>query len=184
MKKTHSHKIKRKQQQITVVPRPSKKTQGLLRYQGRCYPCALGRSGTTMLKHEGDGATPIGRFPILYGFARFDRLKTYASQLKLNRINKTMGWCDQSNDRNYNKRVKLPYPKSSETMLRDDHLYDICLVLDYNISARTRNRGSAIFFHQARPNYTPTEGCVALSPHNMRMLLPRFTKHTKMTIIR
>jgi L,D-peptidoglycan transpeptidase YkuD (ErfK/YbiS/YcfS/YnhG family) len=184
MKRLKRQPLKIKSNTIKVIPRPSHKTQGLLHFQGQTYPCALGRSGTTMLKKEGDGATPIGVFPILYGFARFDRLKSYKAQLKIKPINNGQGWCDEKTDRNYNRLIKIPYPTSHETMMREDHLYDICLVLDYNISQRIKGRGSAIFFHQARPNYTPTEGCIALSPHHMRILLPKLTKQTKIIIIR
>ena len=67
----------------------------------------------------------------------------------------------------------MPYRVSHERMMRDDRLYDACLVLDWNIRPRRRSRGSAIFFHLARPGFKPTEGCVAVSAQAMRRLLPR-----------
>ncbi len=82
------------------------------------------------------------------------------------------GWCEVSNDRNYNRKVRIPYGASHETMWRKDDLYDVCIVMDWNIRPRRRAKGSAIFFHLARPGYTPTEGCIALSRADMDRLLP------------
>jgi L,D-peptidoglycan transpeptidase YkuD (ErfK/YbiS/YcfS/YnhG family) len=67
-------------------------------------------------------------------------------------------------------------------MWREDSLYDICFVLDYNYSRRIKGRGSAIFFHLARPGLTPTAGCVAISRENMRKLAPRLAKGARMRI--
>jgi L,D-peptidoglycan transpeptidase YkuD (ErfK/YbiS/YcfS/YnhG family) len=67
-------------------------------------------------------------------------------------------------------------------MWRDDHLYDLTIVLDYNFTQRRRNAGSAIFFHHARPGLTPTAGCVAIRAVDMRKLLPRLSSRAKMTI--
>ena len=76
----------------------------------------------------------------------------------------TLGWCEVPDDRNYNRPVRMPYAASHERMLRADNLYDACIVLDWNIRPRRRGRGSAIFFHLARPGFTPTQGCVAVTP--------------------
>lgn len=75
-----------------------------------------------------------------------------------------MLWCDEPRNANYNRLVKAPFALSHEEMMRKDGLYDVCLVLDWNITARSRNRGSAIFMHLIRPGYEPTAGCVALHP--------------------
>jgi L,D-peptidoglycan transpeptidase YkuD (ErfK/YbiS/YcfS/YnhG family) len=81
------------------------------------------------------------------------------------------GWCDAPADRNYNRRVRLPYLASTERLSRDDALYDIVVVLDYNIRHRSRGAGSAIFMHVARPGWLPTEGCIALAEHDLRRVL-------------
>ena len=73
------------------------------------------------------------------------------------------GWCDAPADRNYNRSVKHPYRASAERLWRADGLYDVLVVLDYNERPRVRGRGSAIFVHVARPDYAPTEGCIALA---------------------
>lgn len=83
-----------------------------------------------------------------------------------------MLWCDAPDDANYNRPVSAPFKPSHEEMRRQDGLYDICLVMDWNMSSRRRNLGSAIFFHCARPGYPPTQGCVAIDLCDMRRLLP------------
>jgi L,D-peptidoglycan transpeptidase YkuD (ErfK/YbiS/YcfS/YnhG family) len=62
-------------------------------------------------------------------------------------IRADMGWCDAPADANYNRRVRLPFRAKHEKMLRDDRLYDVCIVLDWNIRPRRRNGGSAIYMH-------------------------------------
>ena len=74
-------------------------------------------------------------------------------------------------DRNYNRRVRHPYPASAEQLWREDGLYDVVVVLDYNVRRRARGHGSAIFMHVARPGFAPTAGCVALArPALLRVL--------------
>lgn len=157
---------------MTVRRRPGNASQGLLSVGSLVFRCALGKGGVSSRKREGDGATPVGRMRILSGFCRTDGVVARRSSLRLTPIRADLGWCDASGDRNYNRPVDLPYPASHEKMRRADHLYDICLVLDWNIAPRNRNRGSAIFMHLARPGYLPTEGCVALAPRDMARLLP------------
>src|ERR687897_745864 len=99
-------------------------------------------------------------------------------------ISPTRGWCEVPNDRNYNRPVAIPYGASHERMLRDDRLYDACIVLDWNISPRRRGRGSAIFFHLARPGFTPTEGCVAVTLATMRRLLPKLSRQSVLRVMR
>ena len=95
-----------------------------------------------------------------------------------------LGWCEVPDDRNYNRPVRLPYPVSHEYMQRPDRLYDACLVLDWNIRPRRRGRGSAIFFHLARPDFTPTQGCVAVSARTMARLLPLLSDRTVVRVVR
>lgn len=165
-------------------PRPGKPAQGILSFGQATFPCALGRGGIRVLKREGDGATPLARMRLLYGYYRHGRLATVRSGLSLSRIAKADGWCDAPGDRNYNRPVRLPYAASSETMMRGDRLYDCCIVLDYNIAPRRRGMGSAIFFHIAREGFVPTEGCVAVSPSVMARMLPYLSRRTVLQVLR
>lgn len=165
---------------LFVRRKPGRLHQGLLEVEGTVLPCALGRSGFSALKLEGDGATPAGAFDLLYGYYRADRMNRPETGLPLFPIRQTDGWCDEPGHANYNRPVTLPCPASTETMMRDDHLYDICIVLNFNIRPRMRNGGSAIFFHLAREGFQPTEGCVALRRSDMLRLLPFIGPQTRM----
>lgn len=169
---------------MTVRAKPGDRCKGLLNVGGTVFPCALGRGGISAAKREGDGATPLARMRILSGFFRRDRIAPGSSRLAMTPIDASLGWCEVPDDRNYNRPVKLPYPVSHEHMLRDDRLYDVCIVLDWNISPRRRGRGSAIFFHLARPGFTPTQGCVAVTAKVMMRLLPHISDRTVLTVTR
>ncbi|MGZ5920006.1 MAG: L,D-transpeptidase family protein [Hyphomicrobium sp.] len=132
---------------------------------------ALGRSGIKALKREGDGGTPLGRFPIRQVLYRADRGLRPRTRLPVRTIRKDDGWCDDPADRNYNRLIKLPSQRSAEGLMRADYLYDVVLVLGYNDRPRVRGRGSAIFVHLARPGYMPTDGCIALSRRDLLTLI-------------
>lgn len=115
-----------------------------------------------MKQREGDGVTPMGRFPIRKVLYRPDRVARPQSGLPTEQIAPDDGWCDAPGDPNYNRPVKLPYPASAESMWRDDRLYDVVVLLGFNDDPVIDAAGSAIFLHCAREDYGPTEGCVAL----------------------
>ncbi len=170
---------------LVVRARPGKPMQGLLQAGKLVIPCALGKGGITANKREGDGATPLAAMRILSGYFRNERFAgARRTLLPMAATDAGLGWCDAPGDRNYNRPVRLPCKASHETMQRADHLYDACLVLDWNIAPRRRGRGSAIFFHLARPGYTPTEGCVAISRRDMERLLPHLSRRTVLKVIR
>ncbi|MGB3503014.1 MAG: L,D-transpeptidase family protein [Mesorhizobium sp.] len=168
---------------IVVRRKPGNPSQGLLVFDGRVFRCALGKGGTSSRKREGDGATPIASMRLLSGYFRRDGVVARRTNLPLAPIHARLGWCDAPADRNYNRPVTLPYAASHETMRRKDRLYDICIVLDWNITPRHRGGGSAIFMHLARPGYLPTEGCVALALRDMARLLPHLSRHTVVKVV-
>ena len=146
-------------------------TIGRLSFHDRSFPCQLGRSGQTGLKREGDGATPIGNWPVLEVYYRPDRLARPKTLLPVKALRPENGWCDEPMDRNYNRPVSLPYPASTERLWREDHAYDLIVVLDYNLSKRSLNKGSAIFIHIAHDDHRPTAGCLAFSERDLRQIL-------------
>jgi L,D-peptidoglycan transpeptidase YkuD (ErfK/YbiS/YcfS/YnhG family) len=163
---------KRRLPALTVRARPGEPRQGLIRIGPLVLRCALGKGGLSTFKREGDGATPVATMRIVTGYFRRRGSVAPNTPMGLRPIGERLGWCDAQADRNYNRPVKLPYPASAERMQRDDRLYDVCLVLDWNLRPRRRGAGSAIFLHLARPGYLPTEGCVAVSARDMARLLP------------
>ena len=174
---------KRAASTVVVRPAPGKKTRALMRVGPLTIPAAIGRSGRSILKRERDGATPIADMKLLYGFTRGDHVRFLRTALPMRRIRKDMLWCDQPDDANYNRLVKAPFRPSHEEMRRGDGLYDICLVLDWNVSSRRRHRGSAIFFHLIRPGYEPTAGCIAISLSDFRRILPLLRKGTTVRVV-
>ncbi|MFE1597551.1 L,D-transpeptidase family protein [Methylobacterium sp. ID0610] len=147
-------------------------------------PCALGKTGRTWVKREGDGASPRGRFRLRAGFYRPDHLGARPrTGLALRPIRPRDGWCDDPRDRRYNRPIPLPAPGvSAERMWREDAVYDLVIDLDYNRGPIRRGRGSAIFLHVARPGFAPTEGCVALRRPDLRRLLIRLGPKTRLLI--
>ena len=137
----------------------------------RQFTCAIGRAGHTTDKHEGDGATPVGIFSFRRLLYRPDRLTPPATALPQIPIAADDGWCDAPGDPNYNRPVRLPYPASCERLSRDDHLYDLIVILGHNDDPPVSGLGSAIFLHIASPGYGPTEGCVALSRNDLATVL-------------
>jgi L,D-peptidoglycan transpeptidase YkuD (ErfK/YbiS/YcfS/YnhG family) len=144
---------------------------------------ALGRSGIKALKREGDGATPLGRLPVRQVLYRADRVTRPRTQFPLRAIRADDGWCEDPDDRGYNRLVKL-WPRSgADRLTRDDNLYDLVLVLGHNDWPRVKGRGSAIFVHLARPGYAPTAGCIALSRHDLLMLLAELRRGSALVMM-
>ncbi|MEJ8574944.1 L,D-transpeptidase family protein [Microbaculum marinum] len=156
---------------------------GILAAGSLVMPCALGRAGIRRRKREGDGASPEGVFPLRKLYFRRDRLPRPRSALETAAIFPDLGWCDDPASLAYNSAVRLPTAARHERMWRDDHLYDLVIVIGFNDDpAPLRPFGSAIFLHLARPGFAPTEGCVALRRHDLRRLLPRIGPDTKIAI--
>ncbi len=145
---------------------------GWVTWGERRFPCALGRSGVRVDKREGDGATPVGCWPFRRVLYRPDRLAIApVTRLPLGVIAPDDGWCDDPTHADYNQAVKLPHPASCERMWREDAVYDVVVVLKHNDSPAIPGHGSAIFLHVAKPEWTATEGCVALEQADLLDLL-------------
>jgi L,D-peptidoglycan transpeptidase YkuD (ErfK/YbiS/YcfS/YnhG family) len=145
-------------------------------------PCALGPAGVVRIKREGDGGTPAGSFRLLWGYFRPDRKRSPAGGVPLRVLRRDTGWCENPESRNYNRPVRAPSPDATDRMWREDRLYDLTFVLDQNFLRRAKGRGSAVFFHIARPDLTPTAGCVAIPLAAMRRLAPRLSREAVMVV--
>ncbi len=175
-------KLKSKGSAVTLLHvrvKSAHATLGRLVGPGVDMAATIGRTGLTALKREGDGASPRGRFRILGGFYRPDRFRVRPrAGFPLLALRPDDGWCDDPSDGNYNRAVRCPYLGSHEAMWRADHVYDVVLVLDFNIRPRMRGGGSAIFFHLAQADFRPTAGCLAVGRADMLKLLPRLSTRT------
>jgi L,D-peptidoglycan transpeptidase YkuD (ErfK/YbiS/YcfS/YnhG family) len=167
---------------LRIRPLAGNRARGWLTAGSFRIPCALGPAGIIQVKREGDRGTPAGRFRLLWGYYRPDRSRPQAGGVPLRPMRRDQGWCEVPSSWRYNRPVRLPAADCTDKMWRDDHLYDLTFVLDQNFSRRSKGRGSAIFFHLARADLTPTAGCVAISPSDMRKLAPRLARGAVMKI--
>ncbi|MFA7440867.1 MAG: L,D-transpeptidase family protein [Sphingomonadaceae bacterium] len=143
---------------------------------GETVPCAIGRSGAIAAgaKREGDGATPIGEWPILGALLRPDRVAPPRTALPWRWLRPDDGWSDDPADPAYNRPVRHPHKFSAEKLWRDDHVYNIIITLAHN-QPPVRGAGSAIFWHATSPDFSPTEGCIAIPLTRLIDLVPRLT---------
>ena len=154
----------------------------LLLYKDYKLKCAVGKSGITKLKKEGDLRTPRGTFKIGMLYYRADRINNFKCKIKKKIIKKNMGWCYDIRSKKYNQEIKFPFKFKAERLYRKDNIYDIFINIKYNVNPTIKGKGSAIFLHLARKKYKPTEGCVAISKKNFLKILPLVKKNTKILI--
>ena len=167
---------------IHVRARSARETTGFIICGERRFPCIIGRAGRRFQKREGDGASPIGVWQLGKLFFRSDRVAVPRSGLRPRKISPFAGWCDDQNSMHYNRAVKLPYGANHEEMFREDCAYDLVVTTDHNQRPRIKGHGSAIFFHLMRPDSKVTAGCVAVSEHDMRLILAECGPKTKLVI--
>ena len=93
-----------------------------------------------------------------------------------------MGWCDDPNSKNYNKLIRLPSACKHEKLHKKENVYDIIIVLNYNMNPVVKNKGSAIFIHVAKKNYKKTEGCIAVKKVHLLKIMKEMKINTKVFI--
>jgi L,D-peptidoglycan transpeptidase YkuD (ErfK/YbiS/YcfS/YnhG family) len=156
---------------------------GYLKFKNLKFKCSLGKSGIGEKKIEGDNITPEGTYQIIRVYYRKDRIKKIKAKIKLFEIKKNFGWCDQPNSKFYNRLIDIPNKLSHEKLYRKDNVYDVIIVLNYNMNPTIQYKGSAIFIHVAKRKFPPTKGCVAISKKNLLSLIERISKKTKIKIL-
>ena len=144
--------------------------------------CSIGKRGISIKKREGDKKTPKGEFKLKYILYRKDRIINITTKLKKIVIKKKMLWCDDPNSSYYNKIINYPSKYRAEKLWRNENIYDIIIVIDYNLNPVIKNKGSAIFLHIAKKKYQPTKGCIAVSKKNIKLLISKINKKTKLKI--
>ena len=81
-----------------------------------------------------------------------------------------------------NTTCPVPSTFSFENLYKKENIYDIVIVLNFNMNPVIRNRGSAIFIHVARKNYQKTEGCVAIKKNHLIQIIKELKRNTKVKI--
>jgi L,D-peptidoglycan transpeptidase YkuD (ErfK/YbiS/YcfS/YnhG family) len=143
---------------------------------------ALGRGGILANKREGDGGTPKGVFRPVRLWWRADRHPRPRTFLPVRAIGPDDAWCEDPADRNYNQPARLASNQGGDRLRRDDHLYDYIVEIDHNTRPRIAGRGSAVFLHLARADFSPTAGCVSMTRPAMLRLLARLGPETRIVI--
>lgn len=155
---------------------------GTLEWNGIIVPCAIGASGLIVDKREGDRATPVGCFLLRRVYYRSDRIARPKTLLPVNTLSPLDAWSDDPEDPAYNSLVTQPYPTSFELMWREDHIYDIVVTIGYNDDPSVPGKGSAVFLHSAKPDFSPTQGCIAISANNLLRMLADCDGNTRICI--
>ncbi len=138
--------------------------------------------GLTKKKAEGDLKTPRGSFNFRFLMYRSDRISNIKTKLKKIKIKKKLGWCDDTTSNDYNKLIQFPFKKKAERLHLKENIYDLVLVMNYNINPILKNKGSAIFLHLANEKFGSTKGCVAIKKKDFLKILPSINKKTKIVI--
>jgi L,D-peptidoglycan transpeptidase YkuD (ErfK/YbiS/YcfS/YnhG family) len=154
----------------------------LLLYKGYKLKCSIGKMGTTNSKKEGDLSTPKGLFKLGILYYRKDRIKLIKCKIKKKVIKKSMGWCNDTRSKKYNREISFPFRYKSEKLYRSDKVYDIFINIKYNYSPTYKGKGSAIFLHLANKKYKTTKGCIAIQKKDFLKILPLVNNNTKILI--
>ena len=133
-------------------------------------------------KKECDNKTPKGNFKFEYILYRRDRVLKIKANLKKIIIKKNMGWCDDPKSKYYNHLISAPFKHSYEKLWLKENIYDIILIINYNLNPVIKNKGSDIFLHIAKKKYQHTKGCIAIGKKDMKLLISKIDKTTKLKI--
>ncbi|MDA8687643.1 L,D-transpeptidase family protein [bacterium] len=158
----------------------------------KIFPCQVGQSGFKIYtkKKEGDNATPIGKWKLKSIFYRSDKLfkpTIKNKSLKINKITKECGWCDDPKSYYYNRYInvkKNSYLKkiNFEKLWRDDQAYDLVIETSHNTSPIIKGKGSAIFIHCSFSDFGETAGCVALTKKDLIFLIKNISREVYLEI--
>ena len=146
------------------------------------FKCCVGKNGLSFNKKEGDKKTPKGIFNLGHLYFRADKIKKIKTNLKLIKINKNMGWCNDCKSKSYNKPIKTNLKEKHEKLHRKDYKYNLLIPILYNYKNPIPNNGSCIFLHLTN-NYYPTAGCIALKKKDFIILAKLINNQTKIQIL-
>ncbi|MCX6351936.1 MAG: hypothetical protein NTX03_08735 [Bacteroidetes bacterium] len=135
----------------------------------------LPQEETFIYKREGDGKAPAGIFTLLKVFGKPEFL-TPNIKLPTLPTSPDLICVDDVLSVHYNEIISredfaIPQWKSAEEMYREDKLYDLGLIVDYNFSAPKAGLGSCIFMHVWRSQTQGTEGCTAMAKKDISKII-------------
>lgn len=123
-------------------------------------------------KHEGDGKSPSGIFPLgsVFSYHKIENLKMPFVQVDTN------FYCvDDTASSYYNTLIVADTAKhifnSFEYMKRNDDFYEYGVWVLYNSNPAAAGNGSCIFLHSWRNENSGTTGCTAMSKEHILELI-------------
>jgi|TARA_B000000557_G_C20578912_1_gene360481 L,D-peptidoglycan transpeptidase YkuD (ErfK/YbiS/YcfS/YnhG family) len=150
--------------------------------KNQSFRCSVGHGGLSNNKIEGDRCTPVGKFKFDKIYYRADKLGRIDFSISSAEISKNDGWCDDPSSKFYNQLVQFPFESSAEKLYREDDLYDIICVINYNTDPVIPGKGSAIFLHICKEDFAHTEGCIAVEKKVLLQISKQIKKNSNITI--
>ncbi|HEX2859388.1 MAG TPA: L,D-transpeptidase family protein [Alphaproteobacteria bacterium] len=144
-----------------------------VRFNGHEYPALIGAGGPIMPhdKREGDGYTPLGRYPLLQGFYRADRGPQPNETFEWHVIKPGDSWNEDPHSDNYNQLEFInPKELGEGGMWKSGPQRDVLIIIGYNINPIVAGKGSALYIHPTPPGARESRGCVMLSLEDTRTI--------------
>jgi L,D-peptidoglycan transpeptidase YkuD (ErfK/YbiS/YcfS/YnhG family) len=139
---------------------------------GKDATSSINFNNSMPIKHEGDGKSPSGIFPLgfVFSYHKIEKIKMPFVQVDTN------FYCvDDTASSYYNTLIKQDTAQhnfnSFESMRRQDSLYEYGVWVKYNSRPVIAGNGSCIFLHVWRNENSGTAGCTAMSRENIIKLI-------------
>jgi para-nitrobenzyl esterase len=152
---------------------------------GRAVPVVVGSKGLAWDKHEGDGRSPAGIFPLgtVFGFAAPE----HALAMPFRLVTPNTECVDDARSARYNTLVERQAQSvdwaSSEQMRAVDPGYRIGVVIDYNGAPSVPGRGSCVFMHIWSEPTEGTAGCTAMAEPDIRDVVSWLDRRARPVIV-
>ena len=164
------------------VRKSHKKNITYVYHEKKKFICFVGKNGIGLKRREGDLITPKGKFKLTKIFYKKKELNKVNTRIPKVEIKKNLAWCTDSRNKKYNSLVSKPIGCEYEDMFREDNLYDIVVLLNFNYISPIKYKGSAIFLHCAENTTKFTEGCIAMEKKGLLELIPHITVSSNLII--
>jgi|MEHZ01.6.fsa_nt_MEHZ011651313.1_3 L,D-peptidoglycan transpeptidase YkuD (ErfK/YbiS/YcfS/YnhG family) len=167
---------------LRIINIGSKSSKATAHINNTTIHCNIGICGSAYNKTEGDKKTPKGTFFPKKIFYRADKIQSIKSPIKKEIIKSHYRWCDDAKSYNYNKFIPRSFNQSSETMWRNDNLYDLIITTTHNQLPIIKHKGSAIFLHINNDSKKGSLGCITFKESHLRRLILTLNVKTRIYI--
>ena len=159
----------------------NKKNIAYLIFERKKTRCLIGKNGIGRNNREGDLKTPKGVYRISRIYYRKDKFLNLKSGIPVFKLKRNDKWCVDPKSKRYNSYFRKNINCRYESLFRNDKIYDLILVLDYNLDKVKKFKGSAIFLH-CIGNKKFTEGCISIEKDSLRKIIKKLSPRSKVII--